>query len=661
MHAHPVAGIGADIGIDAGRGRRRPAQLLRLARLQQRAGEQNLVRFRHEMARLKLRIRRARLGDLPKLFHRARPGEDKIVRHQIEILKQELDRFPLLDDDHFFVIGHAFRQGADADDAHAELAELDANLARLIDRQQGCQRIGEFQRVERILPGALLGRNLADMREHQLDQLDRLVVLGPILFRNALDRMDGGHAVGVSLDEFAQGLEGLGFLAAHGGERGHGSAADHHGGVDAPREGMLDLGCRRGLLEEDVDVLAGEVEDLERVSIEPFAERAIGAVVDHDGVDGEFGAEIDFPPGVGLVFDGMGLPAAAEAADLVAVDGSAGTGAIGGRALCRLAIEGDVIAIAVDFDLGQRQGPLLAGELDAHISPIDAFAGRILRFEMAWQASQQRLDLRIQAGSHTGIGDHRHRAEEVAQRRHRPRRQRPRLVGRTINVHQRHVAYLTNDRLLGAGRQLFQLAARLRQLGRASRGQHAHQIEDDVLVAVFLLVVDAGNGVQQHAHLGLVLCLCQLRDGLAAQLVAHAVAQQDFVVDILRALRFQELLVADIAQEEARAGVARNRNRLPLGESGFPVRIERALGFLHAVVEVVIHRLLGRDERHFDGVGGVEEARRPHRFETDARMLVVGQPLEQFERIGDLLALIAEDARRCRPGAVIGGRQHLLE
>ena len=60
----------------------------------------------------------------------------------------------------------------------------------------------------------------------------------------------------------------------------------------------------------------------------------------------------------------------------------------------RLALAGDVAAVAVDLDLGERQRPLLAGQLDPDVAartvPCRSAAGR----QRLRQPVQQRLDLR---------------------------------------------------------------------------------------------------------------------------------------------------------------------------------------------------------------------------------------------------------------------------
>src|SRR5439155_20651722 len=102
---------------------------------------------------------------------------------------------------------------------------------------------------------------------------------------------------------------------------------------------------------------------------------AVGAVVDGDRDDGVLLAQIDLPPRVVAVLVGVGLSAVLPLAALVAVDGPAGGAAVGHRLLRRLALAGDVATVlGNDFDLGERQRLLLAGDLDADVAARDDLA-----------------------------------------------------------------------------------------------------------------------------------------------------------------------------------------------------------------------------------------------------------------------------------------------
>ena len=68
---------------------------------------------------------------------RATPGcgDDEVVRHQVGVLEDELDRLARLHDEPLLVEEHLVEQRADADHAHAQLAQLLAD--RLAPRSAG--------------------------------------------------------------------------------------------------------------------------------------------------------------------------------------------------------------------------------------------------------------------------------------------------------------------------------------------------------------------------------------------------------------------------------------------------------------------------------------------------------------------------------------------
>src|SRR5262249_14490133 len=144
-----------------------------------------------------------------------------------------------------------------------------------------------------------------------------------------------------------------------------------------------------------------------------------GAVVDDDRVNGMFGAEIDFPPGVLGVLFGMSLTAVAIVTALVAVDRFAGIAAVGGVLLRRLALASNVAAAAVDLDLGERKRPALSGELDADVTPGHRLAVSRPSYQLLWQAAQQGFNLWIETRLLGEIADHWHGVDQVAQGCHR--------------------------------------------------------------------------------------------------------------------------------------------------------------------------------------------------------------------------------------------------
>jgi hypothetical protein len=59
------------------------------------------------------------LGQQTHFFQCPRRGDDKVVRHQVSILKDDLHRLAGSHGNDFLVVGHPLRQGADADHADA--------------------------------------------------------------------------------------------------------------------------------------------------------------------------------------------------------------------------------------------------------------------------------------------------------------------------------------------------------------------------------------------------------------------------------------------------------------------------------------------------------------------------------------------------------------
>ena len=80
-------------------------------------------------------LRAHRLGSQADFLQGARLRDDQVVRHQIGVLEDDLDRLARLDDDPFLVEEHLIGHGADADHAHAQLAQLLADDPGLLERQ----------------------------------------------------------------------------------------------------------------------------------------------------------------------------------------------------------------------------------------------------------------------------------------------------------------------------------------------------------------------------------------------------------------------------------------------------------------------------------------------------------------------------------------------
>ena len=108
-------------------------------------------------------------------------------------------------------------------------------------------------------------------------------------------RLHRGVTVGVVLQERSQGLEGLRLLAAHGDEGRHRRTANARSGDSAPTAKVGAAGGGRDLVLLEDRACAILVEHLQREAVQAFAQAVVGAVVDHDGLDGELGCR-DRPP-----------------------------------------------------------------------------------------------------------------------------------------------------------------------------------------------------------------------------------------------------------------------------------------------------------------------------------------------------------------------------
>ena len=86
-----------------------------------------------------------------------------------------------------------------------------------------------------------------------------------------------------------------------------------------------------------------------------------------DGVDFLVRAEIQLPPGIGIVLDGV-RHALAVVAVLVAIDGAAGIATVAGGGLRGLAALRDVFSTAQDFDLRDLQALLVPRDFDADVA-----------------------------------------------------------------------------------------------------------------------------------------------------------------------------------------------------------------------------------------------------------------------------------------------------
>ncbi len=101
--------------------------------------------------------------------------------------------------------------------------------------------------------------------------------------------------------------------------------------------------------------------------------------------------------------------------------------------------------------------------------------------------------------------------------------------------------------------------------------------------------------------------------------------------------------------------------RLAIGDGGLPPWRQLLHGLLQAVAEVVVHRLLEAGEGDVGGLPLLVEARRAHRLQAHARMLILGLDLEQRERLGHAVAPVAQHAGGGGAGMVVARAQHALE
>ena len=257
------------------------------------------------------------------------------------------------------------------------------------------------------------------------------------------------------------------------------------------------------LLVDDRLVIAGQ--HLQGEAVETLAEAVVGAVVDHDRVDRRVHRRGPLP-----TRDWRCSPRCA-------FDRRRRTC----RWCCRrwrgasppnavffcvaLPCAGDVPAVAVDFDFGQRQRPLLAGKLDPDVAAHHRLAVLAWRRQLLRQSLEQRLDLRDTAPP-AGSGS---RISGIALTRslQRPTRlhaQLPRLVGAAVGGDRGPTK--PSCRVTGslASVAIFSRSPRPRPIRFGPRlGQQPHQIEHDALVrSPALLVLLVADRLDQHAQLG---------------------------------------------------------------------------------------------------------------------------------------------------------------
>ena len=128
--------------------RRGEAELLRVARGEQPAGEQDLVGERHVVPLEGPGLRADDSASRPISSSAAGPGHDEVVRHQVGVLEDDLDRLAGLDDEPVLVEEHLVDHRAQPDHPDAQVAQLAADQRRLVGRKQARQRVAQLQGVE---------------------------------------------------------------------------------------------------------------------------------------------------------------------------------------------------------------------------------------------------------------------------------------------------------------------------------------------------------------------------------------------------------------------------------------------------------------------------------------------------------------------------------
>src|SRR5690606_6492910 len=266
------------------------------------------------------RTRSGRIGGSPDLLERGRPGGHQVVRHDVVVREDDLDRFAGLEDDAILVEEHLVGDGSGADHAYAELAEPRARRAPFIARKLRRQPFADLEPIEDRGRRALSRGDLLDPREDRVEQGADLL-LRPVLARNSRQRTHRRATLDVLADEPSERPERSRFLAAHVSQSLDGGASHE---ARRPASAELDLGDRIGgaVALAPIDLGSPFVEDEERVAAEPLAEVGIGSVMDADRLDRHLVAKIDLPPRLSRVLARVGLGSAGIRSARVAIDGA---------------------------------------------------------------------------------------------------------------------------------------------------------------------------------------------------------------------------------------------------------------------------------------------------------------------------------------------------
>ena len=178
-------------------------------------------------------LRGGLLGHDPDLFEGAGGGDDEVMGHQVVVLEDDLDGLARLDDDPVLVEQHLVGHGPHPDHPDAQDAQLLADLPPLVAGQEGGERVGELQGVERGGRRAVGGGDRPDVG-HQAVQERPGLVGGPVRRRDALEGADGDGPVFAGLDEPREHLERRPFLTPDGRQRGHRRARIRPSGPPPP-------------------------------------------------------------------------------------------------------------------------------------------------------------------------------------------------------------------------------------------------------------------------------------------------------------------------------------------------------------------------------------------------------------------------------------------
>ena len=233
----------------------------------------------------------------------------------------------------------------------------------------------------------------------------------------------------------------------------------------------------------------------------------------------------------------------------VAVDGPCGVAAVAGvllRGLAPRATFRPSLKTSTSASVSVR----LARQLDADEAAVRPLRLRAAGGEGFRQAVEQRQDPGIQARAEAGVGDERHRVEQVLERPDRPVRELPGFLGRAVGGDQGDEPQLAGHGQVAPDGQRFQLAAGGGQLGGGTARQEPDEVEDDALVAPAFLGVLVADRVEQDVELALAVAPRQVGERVASGLVADPLAEEKFQVDGAGAGHLEELVGAHCLEEE---------------------------------------------------------------------------------------------------------------